>query len=192
MKRGMTLLEVIVSAVILASMAGLVLGVYLGSYGAFRRGTARMSTVQRAREVVRRVTPLVMSSIAPSPLEEAVYLPAIGASDVSIELYSADNLLQPMAPINPRSPVHYLFRIWLNNQGEVIVDELQIPSRVPMGNSKLIARNVYSLEFDRLAVNAVKLKVVTRDQIRNASGHQENLDVERSAVIAIPYYSSAR
>lgn len=190
--RALTLAEVLVAGGVLALMSGLLLTIYITSYGVFRRGTTRMHVQQQAREILRRLTPLVMSSIAPTPLEEAVYLPAIGEMGRTLEFYSADDLLAPMAPINARAPDHFLFRIELDAGGEVHIRELSVPARVPTGNSRLIARHIYDLDFERLAVNAVRVRVQTKDQVRTVSGTTEDLVVERTAVLAIPYYSSAR
>ncbi len=65
---GLTLIEVIVAMGIMIIVTVMILGIYGNSFNAFRRGTSRLEAQQRTREVLRRVTPLIMSSKAPTPL----------------------------------------------------------------------------------------------------------------------------
>ena len=189
---GLTLAEIIICMGLMTMLTGMLVMIYGNSYAAFRRGTTRLSVQQRAREVIRRVTPLVMSSKAPNPLVEAVILPAIGASGPTLQIYTADNMLVPMEPVNSRNPQHYLFRIQLEADRTVRLERLNVDTGAATGEQKILAFNVQEVEFEHPAANLVKLRVVTRDQVINSSGQTEPLDVERTAMISIPYYSSTR
>lgn len=170
----------------------LLAAIWSHSYSIFHRGTTRMSVTQRAREVVRRVTPMVMCALPPTEREEAVLTPALGESEDRLEFYTADNILQPMQNVNPRNPIHYRFRISLESDRTVRVRELSLHGGAPTGVERILAYNIEKIEFERLAVNLVKFTASTTDTIRNAANQEEEVEVERSAVISIPYYSSSR
>ncbi|MCA9794066.1 MAG: hypothetical protein KC910_19795 [Candidatus Eremiobacteraeota bacterium] len=191
--RGLTLLEVVIGSAIMLVLTGLLIMIFHTSGSAFRRGSTRMHAQQQAREVVRRATPLVMSAVPPSPLEEAIYLPVVGDIDTSLEFYSADDLLNPPASLNPRLVSYHLYRLsHASATKEVWLQELAAPARTPLGAGQLLARHVEECDFERLDVNMVRLRVMTREPVRTAVGKQEDLDVERSSVIALPYYAGPR
>lgn len=171
----------------------LILGIYGNSFNAFRRGTSRLEVQQRAREVIRRVTPLIMSSKAPTPLDEAVIEPPTGESRSFVEFHTADDLLGPMAPINPRAPTHLVFRIWFSdNDKSVRVSRLSAVGGSPVGDVRFLGHRVNSVEFERLAVNLVRVSVSVTAPVITAVSSSEEIEVLRSAVVSIPYYSSAR
>lgn len=214
-RRGFTLAEVLVAGTILFGVTAILALIFSSSYAAFRRGTSRLSTTQRAREVVRRLMPIVMSAVAPNSTLEAVYYPPSnrgGGTDhigTEIRLHSADDILTPMAAVNPRNPIVHQFRVRLiapgpDEDGDVVIDKITEPldPRVPYGGTpdgsvsgvgtKVIASRVRKLDFEHLDLSIVKVKVTTSEEIINAAGQPEDLDVERTRVISIPYYSAAR
>lgn len=191
--RGLTLAEIIVGAAITALLTGMLVLIFHTSQHSFRRGSTRMHSQQLAREAVRRTTPLVMSAVPPSPLEDAVYLPAIGELGPALEFYSADDLFNPTATVDPRIVTPHLYRIRHNPaNGEVLFEELAAPARTPLGPSRVLARQIYALDFERLEVNLVRVRVETLEMIRGATGQQEEQKVERRSVVSIPFYSGPR
>lgn len=191
--RGLTLAEIIVGGALMALLTGMLILIFHTSQSSFRRGTTRLHSQQLAREAIRRTTPLVMSAMPPTPLEDAVYLPAIGATGPALEFYSADDLFDPNAGVDPRVLNAHLYRIRHDQAtGEVIFEELNAPARTPAGPSRVLARQIYALDFERLEVNLVRLRVETRETIRNAAGQREEQTVERRSVLSIPYYSGPR
>ena len=214
--RGLTLSEVIVAGTILFGVTAMLALIFSSSYAAFRRGTSRMSTTQRAREVVRRLMPIVMSAVAPDPTLEAIYYPPTdgglpadsGHADypfnegVEMRIHSADDILAPMAPVNPRNPSIHQFRTYLTANGDVRIERIsetldpRVHYKSPLGvagsDSKVIATRVKELAFEHLDLGLVKVTVTTTEQIRNAAGNPEDLDVVRTRVISVPYYSAAR
>jgi hypothetical protein len=189
---GLTLAELIISMGLLVVLTGLLAAVYGNSYSSFRRGTTRMHVNQQAREVVRRITPMVMCAKPINELEEAILLPEIGNSGPALEFTTADHVLEDMAPINARNPIHYRFLISHDADLTVKIQELNLSTGAPTGTPRILAHNVAELDFSREAVNLVRLRVVTSDEIRNASNQLEEVRVERSAILAVPYYSSTR
>lgn len=189
---GLTLIELIVCMGMLTVMVCLLAAIWNSAYAVFRRGTSRMSVTQQAREVVRRVTPLIMCAKAPNEISEAVITPVIGANASNVDFTTADNILAPEGPVNARNPVHYRFEIYRAPDRTVRVRELNLTSGAPAGPERILAYNIEEIHFERLAANLVHFRAITADDIRNASNQEETLKVERSAVIAIPYYSSAR
>lgn len=176
----------------LSVMTLLLISIWTSSYSILRRGTSRLSSTQQAREVVRRTIPIVMSAISPSETHEAISSPLEGESADHLDFYSADNLMEPMESISPRSIQFYRFMIYLEADRTVRIQELDLVSGLPNGKDKILASNVEEIRFDRLAVNVVRFRAFTTETIRNASNQEEELKVERSAVISIPFYSSVR
>lgn len=176
----------------LTAMVLMLAAIWNNAYAVFRRGTSRMAVTQQAREVVRRVTPLIMCAKAPNEISEAVLAPVIGANGSKVDFTSADNILLPEQPVNARNPVHYRFEIYLAGDRTVRIRELNLTSGAPSGAEKILAYNIEEIHFERLAANLIHFRAITSDNIRNASNQEEKLNVERSAVISIPYYSSTR
>lgn len=198
--RGLTLIELVICMGMLIVLSVMLAAIWGNSYAIFRRGTTRMTVTQRAREVIRRVTPLVMCAKAPDEISAAVLVPPTSddgsiTTATSLEFITADNILAPMAPVNARSPVHYRYRISHDPDRSVRVRELNFVSGGPVGgpnSERILAYNIDELHFDRLSLNLVRVRALTSDLIRNSANQEEELKVERSAVLAIPYYSSTR
>ena len=151
-----------------------------------------MTVVQRAREVVRRLTPIIMSSVAPDPLTGAVYLPLTEEVGPVLELNTANDIMNPHVPLNPRAPALFSYRVALDAGGTLTLQGLDFDTKAPVGAPSLIAHRVQDIEFDHSSLSTIRVTVTVREQIRNAAGQPEDLDVERSRVIGIPYFSSAR
>lgn len=110
-----------------------------------------------------------------------------------MEFHSADDLMAPMAPINPRAPTHLVFRIWFSeDDGSVRFSRIADVGGSPVGDTRFLGRRVDSVEFERLAVNLVRVSVSVTAPIITAVSSTEEVEVLRTAVIAIPYYSSSR
>lgn len=195
--RGLTLAELLICMGIMTLLVCMLAAIWGNSYAVFRRGTTRMSVTQRAREVIRRVTPLVMCAKAPDERSHAVIAPATSddgtiTTGPELDFITADDVLEPMAPVNARNPVHYRFRVRLEDDRTVRVRELNLASGAPTPDERILAYNVDELHFDRLSLNLVRVRAITSDMIRNSVNEEEELKVERSAVLSIPYYSSTR
>lgn len=199
-RRGLTLIELVVCMGILIMLSVMLAAIWGNSYSVFRRGTTRLAVTQRAREVIRRITPMVMCAKAPNEISAAVTEPATSddgsiVSSTALDFVTADDILVPMAPVNARSPVHYRFRISYDPDRTVRIRELNLTSGAPLGgpdDERILAYNIEELLFERLSLNLVRVRVVTTDTIRNSVNQEEEIRVERSAVLSIPYYSSTR
>ncbi len=178
---------------LIAVLTTLILGIYFNSFNAFRRGTTRLEAQQRVREVLRRVAPLIMSAKAPSPAEPAVLVPPVGTVSSVLEFHSADDLSSPLAPLDPRAPVHYVFRIWHEaGDGSVRFTKLNGPGGAPNSEQRILAHRVERFDAECLAINLVRITAVVAVQLKTAIRADDQIAVERSSVISIPYYSSAR
>lgn len=191
-EHGVTLIELMIVMGILIVLVCLLAAIWSSAYSIFRRGTSRMAVTQQAREVVRRVTPLIMCAKAQNELSEAVLTPEIDEEDVKVDFTTADNILVPIQSVDGRNPTHYRFEIYLAADHTVRVRQLDLNSGAPTGAEKILAYKIEEIHFKRLAANLVDFHAITSDTIRNAVNAEEELKVERSAVIAIPYYSSTR
>ncbi len=190
---GLTLAEVLVSTGLMLLLATAIFSIFFASKSVFRRGSGRLEAQARVREVLQRVTPLLLSAVPPGLTEDAIYVPAIGLGSSFVEFYSADDLLDTTAPSDPRNPLPRFYRIRFESaQGDLICEQLYLPTRSPVGQNRVLGRRLYSIEFERRELNLLEMSITARQTERGASGQPTSVDITRQAILAIPYYSSPR
>lgn len=209
---GFTILELMVSAFILAAMSLALVMIYSTASTMFQRGSGRLTMQQRSREAVRRVAPLIAGAIPPSESDVALYSPAVGATDDALGFYSAQDLFGTGPAFNPRAPYYPTYRIacvdsniFTQSGGNVLVLEKLSDLSASPGHASLIPSvsktllsgtdscAVKSVKFTRLDTSRVLMTItLTATQVRDAAGRlltgAKSDDYTLQSEFQVPYY----
>ena len=182
-RRGLTLVEVLVSSAILA-LLGLVLArIYDVSRSAYSTGVGRLALQQRARLAVQRLTPLLVQAVPPSQSAPAIASPAPLAAPATEILYSI-----PAQSFDPRSPTYVARRLFYDGGTRTLRLDANTP--LNLADDQVLARDLDSLVFEVLSQNAVRVSVVARGQVRGGANRVREQEFRLQTVIQIPFYAT--
>ena len=187
-RRGLSLVEVLIVCAILGVMGSVLTYIYSVALTTYRQGGGRVDIQQRARESIRRIAPLISTAIPPNSVQEAIYSPALGASDVQMSFCTPLDLLanETVASTNPRAPRYLLFRIRFDAPSStVVLEDPANPAR-----SQVLARKVRALTFQRVAVDSVKIHVEVETRIIGARFKERTVDAALDTLQQVPWYTS--
>lgn len=183
-RSALSLTEVLMTVMLLSVLSLVLVAVFTGSVSVFRLGSSRVDMHHRARETLRRIEDLAVTAIPPPPPAEAIYEPTAAAGP-ELQFFSGHEFFaDEAAPYDPLTGDNLRLYSVLGLNGEVVLTRLQPLPQL----SRVLARHIYSLEFERQGLGLVEARVHVRDSIRRTTGQTESLDYRLGSLIEVPYY----
>lgn len=181
--RGLTLIEVLVSTVILTVLGVALTRVYDLSRVSYATGVGRVALQQRARIAVQRLTPRLVRAIPPTETSPAISSPAPLDPATSEISYSI-----PAEDLDPRSPTYRTERLYFQaSSGRLFLDPGTSANPV---DDLLLARDLDQVLFEVLSQNAVRLTVKVRGKVRTADNRSRDQEFRLQTVVQIPFYTT--
>jgi hypothetical protein len=182
-RRGLSLAELITAFALSLILLYLVTNMFSFMRQAFEQSDGRIVLQQRARIAFSRITPLLVTAIAPDDATQAVDFPPVVASfealgEDRLSFYSPiDHFGNPVLP-RSRNTKFYHYEIHLN-EGQLLFRDLD-RKRL---KHKLLASGLDSFLVRRVQLNAVNLEIGVR---LKKTGKEFRLET----LVQLPYYSN--
>jgi prepilin-type N-terminal cleavage/methylation domain-containing protein len=179
---GMTLAETLVSLAILAVLGLVLLQIYTASHQAYGRGTGQIALQQKARFLMEKMTPLLLSAAPPHDGAKALYSP----DQASLIFYVPDKDFQP------RNPQYVRVGLYHNDVDQTVWLENSVTpysKQDEMFRSRELARDIYDLRLGVPTDNTVRVTIEIHQKTRAAGGDQDVQEYILENLVQIPYYS---
>jgi hypothetical protein len=179
---GLTLVELISSFGLSLLLLYMVLGVFRSMNQAFTHGDGRIVLQQRARTAFARVTPLLVTAVAPDEVSQAVDFPPVVESfespgDTRISFFSPIDFFSKRRLPSVRNPEFYHYEIYLEDR----TLQLRDLERKRL-NPQLLAREIDSFQVRRVHLNAINLEV-------GVSLKKQRKEFRLETLVQLPYYT---
>lgn len=180
---GMTLVEVMTAFGLFIILFALVIATTRSLRQAFDYGDARIVLQQRARVAFARITPLLVTAVAPTNTQPAIEFPPV------IESFEApgENSLRFHSPIDffgqqrlptTRDPVFHRYEIQFKDN-TIFLNDLERAGFPP----RVLASHIDSFVVRHVQLNAVNLEV-------GVSLKKTRKEFRLETLVQIPYYSN--
>ena len=180
-RAGLTLVEVMISTVLLA-LLGLVLAqIYVASQAAYSTGTGRVALQQKARQTIQRLTPRLIQAIPASDTQDAIYTPDNLPPMTSQVVYTI-----PAEPFDPRFPIYREKWIRFEQSTGLITSNADTPGEADL----VLASGIHWLGLEVLTPNSVQITVVVKAPLRDAGGNTRDQEYRVQTTVMIPYYAT--
>lgn len=182
-RRGFTIAEVLVAAGVGLLVMAMGLAIFLKMSDAGRLGESWLSLQLNAREVDRRLLPLLRMATPPNSAREGIYLPEDANPAATVVFCVPEDLLAATpAPFDPRAPVYHLVQIRHDvPRQQLLLEDYYHPERV-----RVLGRNVTQFQVvraDRAGLTfTLEFRLVTRD----ARGLPKPLSYKLSDSVQLP------
>ncbi|MBI3927152.1 MAG: prepilin-type N-terminal cleavage/methylation domain-containing protein [Armatimonadetes bacterium] len=205
-RKGFTLAELAVAMAVLSMMGLALVLIYNQSLVTFRHSTAKVEMQQHAREASKRLVPFIASAVPPSTADDAIVEPAFNVTGSQLRIYSTDTYVArvtggPATVFDPRNPQYARMRLWWEADPNA---DLSDPERAPGGqvgflrldrdtpldpaDDRIIARNIYSVEFENQGDHRIRVQVNIYGLVRVANT-DELRRLEYENIVHMPYYT---
>lgn len=208
-RRGHTLIELLAVLAIMALTSTVVLAIFLHSSMTFEYTSAKIGLQGQARELLKRVGPILVSGIQPdASYASAVIQPALLAVESDSIVFATTEDYQSEPQVSPPNrcefwtgsipspiPIFY-YRIRLDPvKRSVSLDKVQKDSSGvynQVGSGRALLRSeadriqVMKLSFRRLTLNAVRIHIELRGVCRDARRHSRSVDFTAESLIQMP------
>ena len=183
MKRGYTLIEVLVAAAIGLLVFAIMIGIFRQLSVAGRLGESRISSQLRARQAVRRVIPYLRFATAPNTAVEAVYYPDQDTTASNVVFSVPENLLETKPPFDPRSPVYYLYQIRHDaSSRKLILQDFYAPTK-----ASTLAIDISAFNVTRNHLSGLVVRLRTEAKVRDGRGFDKVLPYQIDEAVEIPH-----
>ena len=191
LRRGVSLVEVLVVTGLMTLLTLILTEIYFASYKVFEHGSAHTDIQQRCRETVNRIVPLIMGASEPALTQDAVYLPDNVDASRGSELwfYSPDDLFGN-AVYDPRNPVFYFYRV-RQLSGDVVLEKLAMNgTTLASPPPRVLGKAMGDLTFERIDTGLVQIEVAASAKVRGAVNRERTIDTKLRTTVSIPFYTS--
>lgn len=179
-RAGLTLIEMLTSLAILGVLGLALVRIYDVSRTAYATGTSTIALQQRARILMERIQPLVVSALPPNASVAAVETPPSDGSISSTLVFHV-----PAPDFNPRTPTYAKARIAHRSDGTVVLDG----DTASASDDRVLARDIRRLDFAAVSQNVVRVSIEVYGTSRGATNRDKAQYYLLDTLIQIPYYS---
>lgn len=181
-KRGLTLVEMLTSMALLGILGVALARIYDVSRTAYASGTSTIALQQRARILMERITPLLVSALPPNGTEGAIAAPPPNGSVSPAIVFNI-----PARNFNPRIPAYTRARIVHAADGTVTLDR----DTADPSDDRILARDIKKLQFAAVAQNVVRVSIEVYGTSRGAANRDKAQYYLLETLVQIPYYSKS-
>lgn len=214
---GLTILELIVAAAIMSLIGLAMVFLYSSSLSTYNHGAGRLALHHKARQATQRIAPIILAAFSdPSDsASEEIEFPAINTTGNELVVTTTEDWLNPNYPdINTSSRFwdssslsdatrydhHYRVRL---DAGTILLErgtwDDSTNTFTPTGEQRIFGRTddaeakdavtITGLTFEKLAANAVRVRVDVQATIRNARNQERDLTYTSQSIVQIPNVS---
>lgn len=179
---GLTLVEMLVSMALLGVLGVALARIYDVSRTAYASGTGTIALQQRARILMERITPLVVSALPPTGSDAAIASPPPDGSLASTLIFYI-----PARNFDARNPQYTRARIRQETDGTVKLDR----DTANPDDDRVLARDIKKLQFAVVAQNVVRVSIEVYGTTRGAANRDKAQYYLLETLVQIPYYSKS-
>lgn len=182
-RRGFTLVEVLVTSSVLVVLGAILLGVWIACRPVFDKTEGKLSAQHTVREPLLRVSKALRTAMGP-PGANALLQPAVGTTGAMLEFYSCDVLAGPDRELDPRHPQRFLYRV-LRRADKTLWLEMWDENAASLEEERQLGGDV-EFAFTNLNNSRVRLDAKASVPVRDTRGYTKTETVEMSTVVAVP------
>ncbi|MBM3465247.1 MAG: hypothetical protein FJX76_24400 [Armatimonadetes bacterium] len=196
MRRGFTIVEVLVCCGIFAAVTLVLAGIYGSSLGILETAGGKMMLEQSERETIRRINSIVACAMPPDPTRDAIVSPALNsAAAPAVDFYTIDDPLALPVTFDPRatSTTFYYSRIAFEKgpDGRTFVRLRRLNSSgnpVSVPSPRILAHGLTALTFTRLDRGTLKVHVDGSVTVRNARLQARTITASMDTIVQAVFY----
>jgi prepilin-type N-terminal cleavage/methylation domain-containing protein len=184
LRRGFTLVEVLVTSAVLVVLGGILLAVWLACRPIFDKTEGKLNAQHRVREPLLRVMKALRTAMGP-PGESALLQPPANSSGAMLEFYSCDVLAGRDRPLDPRDPQRFVYRV-LRRTHKTLWLEMWDVNRASLLEERQLGGDV-EMRFSNLNSSRVRIEASASVPVRDTRGYVQAESVQMDTVVSVPF-----